>query len=56
MEEKDKKKAKEEKNIQNGNADYSAGSIQVLEGLEAVRSYDISLEKLPFSPTYPLIL
>jgi len=37
MEEKDKKKAKEEKNIQNGNADYSAGSIQVLEGLEAVR-------------------
>ena len=37
MEEKDKNKAKEEKTIQNGNADYSAGSIQVLDGLEAVR-------------------
>ncbi len=37
MEEKDKNTAKEEKKIQNGKSEYSAGSIQVLEGLEAVR-------------------
>ncbi|MBW1899637.1 MAG: DNA topoisomerase IV subunit B, partial [Deltaproteobacteria bacterium] len=37
MEEKDKKEAKVNETVQNGNSEYSAESIQVLEGLEAVR-------------------
>ncbi len=37
MEEKDKKQNPKTKDLKNGNNDYSADSIQVLEGLEAVR-------------------
>ena len=37
MEEKDKKQNPKKKELKKGNGDYSADSIQVLEGLEAVR-------------------
>ena len=37
MKEEKEKKEIAENQVQNGNSDYSAGSIQVLEGLEAVR-------------------